>query len=192
MQIDLAGTTARIEGAASPVALALRDRLAASGARLVAKGLPDLLILSTPLLDPEGFDWDGLVRTANDLGHAMQARGSGRLVFLLSASAALPIRRQPVLSMRMAALLAAMRGLAMQLAPEVAVNALGAGAIGPDAAHLFSGDPAMIGHAPVGRPGTLDEACNAALFLCDPENRYLTGQVLSADGGWSAGYGRSF
>ena len=94
--------------------------------------------------------------------------------------------------MRMAGFHALMRTLAMSLAPEVAVNALGAGAIGDGPAHLVSGDAAMIGHAAVGRAGTVEEACNVALFLCDPDNTYLTGQLLSADGGWAAGYGRNF
>lgn len=192
MQIDLTAKTARIEGAPSPVAAALRDRLAENGAVIAPDGTADLLILSAPLLPETGFDWDGLAETARREGAAMKARGEGRIVFLLSACAALPIRRQPDLSMQMASMQALMRTLAMSLAPEVAVNALGAGAIGADREHLLSGDAEMIGHAAVGRPGSVTEACNVALFLCDPENGYLTGQLLAADGGWSAGYGRSF
>lgn len=192
MQIDLAGTTARIEGAENAISADLRNRLAESNATIVADELPDLLILSAPLLDDPDFDWDGLAARARDTGAAMKARGAGRLVFLLSASATLPVRSQPELSMRMAALHVVMRTLAMSLAPEVAVNALGAGAIGSDPDNLVSGNAEMIGHAAVSRVGLVDEACNVALFLCDPDNRYLTGQLLSADGGWGAGYGRSF
>jgi NAD(P)-dependent dehydrogenase (short-subunit alcohol dehydrogenase family) len=192
MDIDLNGRTARIEGAMHPVATALGQRLADCGATLVADGLPDLLIVSAPLLPDPGFDWDGLAETASRSGAAMKARGAGRIVFLLSASATLPVRREPDFSMRMAGLHALVRTLAMSLAPEVAVNAMGAGAIGEDAARLVSGDAEMIGHAAVGRPGTVDEAVNVALFLSDPDNGYLTGQLLSADGGWAAGYGRNF
>ena len=191
MQIDLWGKTARIDGAANPISAALRDRLAENGAIIVPDGLPDLLILSAPLLQATGFDWDSLADMAHDMGAAMKARGAGRIVFLLSACAALPTRRIPELSMRMAALQVVMRTLAMSLAPEVAVNAMGAGAIG-DPAYLISGDAEMIGHAAVGRAGSVTEACNVALFLCDPDNGYLTGQLLSADGGWTAGYGRNF
>jgi NAD(P)-dependent dehydrogenase (short-subunit alcohol dehydrogenase family) len=192
MDIDLNGRTARIEGADHPVAVALRQRLADCGAAMVNDGLPDLLILSAPLLPDPGFDWDGLADTARRSGAAMKARGSGRIVFLLSAAAALPLRREPDFSMRMAGLQVLVRTLAMSLAPEVAVNAMGAGAIGADAAHLVSGDAPMIGHAAVARPGTVEEAVNVALFLSDPDNGYLTGQLLSADGGWAAGYGRNF
>lgn len=190
MQIDLAGKTARIAGAANPVSAALQDRLEEDNARILPEGVPDLLILSAPLQEGPDFDWDGLADLARATGAAMQARGAGRIVFLLPACAALPVRRQPNLSMRTAGLLALMRNLAMSFAPQVAVNALGLGAI--TAEDLVSGDAAMIGHAPVGRAGTLDEACAVALFLCDPANTYLTGQFLTADGGWSAGYGRNF
>lgn len=191
MEIDLSGQSLRIAGAETAVSAALRARLAASGAVLLAEGVPDLLVVSAPLLEGTRFDWDGLADEARTAGAAMQARGGGRVVFLLSASAALPVRRQAELSVRMAALQAVMRTLAMTLAPEVAVNALGCGAI--EGEHgLASGDAEMIGHASVGRAGTVAEACDVALFLCDPQNRYLTGQLLLADGGWSAGYGRNF
>ena len=169
----------------------MRARLAESGATLTDERVPDLLILSAPLTETAGFDWAGLGETAREIGAAMRDAGAGRIVFLLPACAGLPTRRQPVLSMQGAALLALMRTLAMSLAPQVAVNALGAGAIG-DLPDLVSGDAGMIGHAPVGRPGTVAEACNVALFLCDPDNTYLTGQMLTADGGWMAGYGRNF
>ena len=88
-----------------------------------------------------------------------------------------------------AAALSRMRGLAMRFGPEVLVNAVGIGAIGDP---LVAGDEAMVGHASVGRVGTAMEVADTVLFLCDPANTYLTGQMLSVDGGWSAGYGRNF
>jgi NAD(P)-dependent dehydrogenase (short-subunit alcohol dehydrogenase family) len=41
----------------------------------------------------------------------------------------------------------------------------------------------LIDHIPLGRPGTPDEIAHAALFLATPENTYLTGHILVADGG---------
>lgn len=192
MQVKLTGKTVRIEGATNPISTTLRERLAENGALNLPDGVPDLLILSAPLQDASGFDWETLAGSAHTMGMEMKKRGAGRIVFLLSACAALATRRQPELSMRMAGLHAVMRTLAMSLAPEVAVNALGAGAIGDGTGEFCSGDAVMIGHASVGRPGTVEEACNVALFLCDPDTTYLTGQLLSADGGWTAGYGRNF
>ncbi len=90
----------------------------------------------------------------------------------------------------MSAAVAAMRCLSMTAAPEVAVNALGFGRIDCDGAEI--GDGAMLTHVPLGRPGRLDEAVAAILFMADPKNSYTTGQLLVVDGGWSTGYGRNF
>lgn len=191
MEIELTGTTFRIEGAANPIGTALGEALVSSGAQPVADGLPDLLVVSMPLLPDGSFDWPHAEASARRQGAAMKERGAGRIVFLLSALAGLPMRRHPEQSMHMASAQALMRSLAMSLGPEVIVNALGTGAIGATD-DLISGDAAMLGHVSVGRPGTVEEARDAALFLCDPANSYLTGQTLLADGGWSAGYGRNF
>jgi NAD(P)-dependent dehydrogenase (short-subunit alcohol dehydrogenase family) len=43
----------------------------------------------------------------------------------------------------------------------------------------------MLDHVPLGRPATVDEIAVAALFLADPENSYMTGHVLTVDGGMS-------
>ena len=43
-------------------------------------------------------------------------------------------------------------------------------------------------HLPLGRPGTVEEIAEAALFLAAPESRYINGQVVTVDGGWTAGY----
>jgi NAD(P)-dependent dehydrogenase (short-subunit alcohol dehydrogenase family) len=50
----------------------------------------------------------------------------------------------------------------------------------------------MLDHVALGRPATTDEFAVAALFLADPENTYMTGHMLTVDGGWTAGYTRDF
>jgi NAD(P)-dependent dehydrogenase (short-subunit alcohol dehydrogenase family) len=35
-----------------------------------------------------------------------------------------------------------------------------------------------------GGPGTAEDCAQAALFLCEPASRFLTGVVLNVDGGW--------
>ena len=80
------------------------------------------------------------------------------------------------------------RALAMELGPDVVVNALAVGAVSgevPVADHFVS-------HSPLKRAGTLDEYARAALFLADPMNTYTTGHVMCVDGGWSIGYARDF
>jgi 3-oxoacyl-[acyl-carrier protein] reductase len=42
---------------------------------------------------------------------------------------------------------------------------------------------AMLKMIPLGDLGTTDDIANLALFLCSPQSRYITGQVIQVDGG---------
>lgn len=190
MQIELKSSSVELRGETNPVALACLNALAANGATIGAVTLlPDILLVSLPLLPVEVLDPTALLATARTTGESMVARGSGRVVFLVSAAAGMPMRRHPAFSVAMASVMATVRTLAMQLGPHVLVNAVGVGAVG---APLVAGDTAMLGHASVKRPGTVAEVTDTVLFYCDPLNTYTTGQLLSVDGGWSAGYARNF
>lgn len=192
MQIELNGALVELCGHSNEVTGAALQALAANGAQIATSaqtGLPDILLVSLPLLPRDGVDAFPLLAAASSTGEAMLARGSGRILFLLSAAAGMPMRRHPGYSAQMAAALAGMRTLAMQAGPKVLVNAVGVGAIGEP---IIAGDPGMLGHASVKRPGTIAEIVDTVLFFCDPMNTYTTGQMLSVDGGWSAGYGRNF
>lgn len=188
MQIALQGTSFRLIGAAGPIPEAVAEAVAANGAQ-ATDDLPDLLLVSLPLLPDEAFDAAPLLAEARGLGEAMAARGSGRIVFLLSAIAGMPMRRHPGYSAQMAAVLAAMRSMAMRHGPQVLVNALGVGAVGDP---VIAGDAMMPGHASVKRAGSIADMVHGVLFFADPLNTYTTGQMLAVDGGWSAGYGRNF
>ena len=185
MRIDLTGHELRRIGAPTPVSEAAEAALRANGA-VTTGAPPSLLLVSLPLLPSDPVDVGPVLAEAEA---AAEALPTGRLIFLLPAAAGLPMRRHPAFSAAMASALATMRTLAMRRAPDVLVNAVGAGAIGEP---LVAGDPAMLGHASLGRPGTVAEVVAAVLFLADPMNSYTTGQMLSVDGGWSAGYARSF
>lgn len=192
MKVTLQDQRFAVVGDRNPVAGLAAERMAANGAVLVADAavtLPDILVVSFPLLPFEGKATGTGHEIAERVAAAMAGRGSGRIIFLLSAAAALPMRRYPEYSITMAAALARMRGLAMRYGPALLINAVGVGAIGDP---LVAGDAAMVGHASVGRVGTAIEVADTVLFLCDPANTYITGQMLSVDGGWSAGYGRNF
>ena len=192
MQVDLDGHRFRLIGEAGPVLKAVETALVGNGAH-AAVGAVDLLIVSTPLL-PEGaqFNTSEALTAVAEAGQPMVTEGSGRIVFLLSALGGLPMRRHVEYSAAMAGAVARMRGLAMQLAPKVLVNAVGAGVIEDDGGAILAGDPHMLSHASLGRAGAIEDVTNAVLFLCDPLNSYTTGQLLTVDGGWSVGYGRNF
>jgi NAD(P)-dependent dehydrogenase (short-subunit alcohol dehydrogenase family) len=194
MEIDLNGATVALDGDSNPVAEAAISALQANGGILVEGSdarAAAILLMSCPLRpgnaagDPRSFYAD-----ARKMAVAMTERGSGRIVFLLSATAGMPMRRHPRFSMDNASILAGMRTLAMEFGPKVLVNAVGVGAVEDET--MVSGDKAMLSHTPVGRAGSIEEAVAAVLFFCDPLNTYTTGQMLGVDGGWMAGYGRNF
>jgi glucose 1-dehydrogenase len=39
---------------------------------------------------------------------------------------------------------------------------------------------------PIGRPATVQDIANAALFMVSPLSRHVTGQSLVVDGGWTS------
>jgi NAD(P)-dependent dehydrogenase (short-subunit alcohol dehydrogenase family) len=197
MEIDLKGRLAWISGARHTIAEAVAAALVANGVRLeesdgvAAPEHVDILILSHDLKPPVRVQSAALVQEAAAAAAVMADRGSGRILHVMSAMGVIPMRRQPGLSAQAAAIIASVRALAMTAAPHVLVNAVAAGALdGPEP--LAAGDPAMLSHVPLGRPGRAEDVANAVLFLLDPANSYTTGQVIAVDGGWTAGYGRDF
>jgi NAD(P)-dependent dehydrogenase (short-subunit alcohol dehydrogenase family) len=197
MKVDLRGRSARIVGVRHGVAEAVGAAVAATGAVVAwsepGAGVepPYLLVLSHDLASPLTLEPRALTREAERVAGAMKAAGGGRILHLVPALALLPMRRHPEFSVAASLTPAAIRALAMNAAPQVLVNGLAVGAIG-DAAALAAGDDAMLSHVALGRAGTIEEVANAALFLLDPANTYMTGQVLAVDGGWTAGYARDF
>jgi NAD(P)-dependent dehydrogenase (short-subunit alcohol dehydrogenase family) len=194
MEIDLEGVSITLQGARNPIVDAVLAALRVNGGRVVEgmQGqLADILLISCPLRPGvTAQDSRSLYAGAHKIAVAMAERGSGRIVFLTSVVAGMPMRRHARFSMENASILAGMRTLAMEFGPKVLVNAVGVGAVGDEA--MVSGDKAMLSHIPVGRAGSIDEAVAAVLFFCDPLNSYTTGQMLGVDGGWMAGYGRNF
>ena len=73
-------------------------------------------------------------------------------------------------------------------ARRIAVNAVAVGPVEGNAGISAR----MISHVPLHRGARPDEVSPAGLFLADPENAYMTGHVLTVDGGWTAGFARDF
>ncbi|TSE00545.1 SDR family oxidoreductase [Mesorhizobium intechi] len=191
MEIDLNGATVALDGETNPIVDAVLAALRANGGTVVEAGdAADIVLMSNPLRPGATVQDPCQHADARRAAVAMAERGGGRIVFLISAAAGMPMRRHPRFSMENAAMLAGMRALAMEFGPKVLVNAVGFGAVAAET--IVSGDAAMLSHTPVGRAGCIEEAVAAVLFFCDPLNTYTTGQMLGVDGGWTAGYGRNF
>ena len=201
MEIEIAGRAARILGAHNAIAEAVADALARNGATVAwgeapggnpaGDATPDILVLSHALAPDAAHRPDALAASAEAVAAAMVARGSGRIVHLVSAAGLVPMRRHPTWSAAHAGAIAAMWGLAMASGPAVQVNAVAVGRIEAADAGAATGDAAMLSHVPLGRAGNAEDVANAVLFV-DPLNSYTTGQSLAVDGGWTTGYGRNF
>lgn len=85
-----------------------------------------------------------------------------------------------------AALIGFTKALAKELAPSnIRVNCIAPGFIETDMnANLSAADvAAIIAETPLERAGTPGDIAGVALFLCDQASSFMTGQVLSVDGG---------
>lgn len=117
----------------------------------------------------------------------MRARGAGCLLFISSAQGLQGASCEAAYAAAKAGQLGLMRSLAKEWGPcDIRVNALAPGVIDTDMMAGYSGEDreALRQAIPLQRLGQAAEVAQAALFLCGPGAGYITGQVLSVDGGW--------
>ena len=107
----------------------------------------------------------------------------GAVVNLVDIYATRPLPQHAVYCMAKAALLMATKSLALELGPEVRVNAVAPGAIlWPENPSDAEARDAMLARTPLGRIGTPAEIAEAVRWLLF-DARYCTGQVIAVDGG---------
>ena len=78
------------------------------------------------------------------------------------------------------------KALAKELAPSnIQVNAIACGVIDTDMNHCFSAEELelLTAEIPADRLGSPEEVANLALYLAEAP-AYLTGQIITIDGGW--------
>jgi NAD(P)-dependent dehydrogenase (short-subunit alcohol dehydrogenase family) len=128
---------------------------------------------------------------SRQVGAAMLERGSGSIINLGSLFGVKGVDAAPT---GYAVSKAAVHGLTRQLAAEwgrhgVRVNAIAPGPFASGLNDQFR-DPAQAalwgGRTAMGRVAAAGEFDGILLFLAGPQSSYVTGQVISVDGGWSA------
>jgi len=79
------------------------------------------------------------------------------------------------------------RALALELAPKkINVNAVAPGAIAtPGAAMTTEAQDSLLKVIPLGRIGTSADIAGAVIYLSSDNADYVTGQVITVDGGWT-------
>lgn len=144
----------------------------------------------TPIGPTTPAHWDALMasnaRAPFFLSQAaaphLQASG-GAIVNLADLYGERPLRQHTVYCMAKAALLMMTRSLALELGPQVRVNAVSPGAIlWPESGGDPAAQQAMLARTPLGRTGTPEEVAEAVRWLV-MDASYSTGQVLHLDGG---------
>jgi pteridine reductase len=177
----------------------LRDGAAANGlvARtLAAFGRLDALVnnasnfFATPLESATLEQWDALMAVnarapfllAQAAAGALRARG-GAIVNVTDAALAHPLPAHTAYTAAKGALAALTAALAVDLAPQVRVNAVAPGAIlWPEAGKDAAAQAAVLARTPMGRTGTPEEVAEAVRWLIQ-DAHYLTGHTLPLDGG---------
>jgi 2-hydroxycyclohexanecarboxyl-CoA dehydrogenase len=145
----------------------------------------------TPLHDIQPAAWrrmlrvhlGGTLNTCRLLGPAMRARGGGAIVNISSELALTGDNAGAHYCAAKGAILGLTRSLALELAPEVRVNAV---APGPTDTPLLSDTwrrPAYLATLPIRRLCTAAEIAEAVAFLAGDEAGFVTGQVLSPNAG---------
>lgn len=116
---------------------------------------------------------------------------SGRIVNVSSIAAEHVNKGQANYAASKGAVNSFTRVLAAELAARnVLVNAVAPGFIATDmsqAVRNLAGEDNLKKIIPVRRLGTPDDIANVVLFLCGPAAAYITGQVITVDGGLSLG-----
>ncbi|MCP1376103.1 pteridine reductase [Dyella lutea] len=110
-------------------------------------------------------------------------RAGGAIVNLVDIYAEWPLANHPIYCMAKAALLAMTRALALDLGPQVRVNAVAPGAVmWPSEGKSYDDKQAMLDRTPLKRAGSPEDVASAVLWLLR-DAPFVTGQVIRVDGG---------
>ncbi|MFD1511957.1 SDR family NAD(P)-dependent oxidoreductase [Halomarina rubra] len=124
----------------------------------------------------------------------MRDRGDGGVILnTASISSRFAQKGQVQYDATKAAIAMITRGAALELAPDIRVNAVAPGQIateftenGTESTQERAGDQGFVKPVPLERAGFPEDLAPAYCYLASEEASYVTGEVLYVDGGWGA------
>jgi 3-oxoacyl-[acyl-carrier protein] reductase len=126
---------------------------------------------------------DGFFFTTKLVVAAMLRKKEGRIVNMVSTSGERGTPGQVNYSAAKAGLIGATKALAMEVAKRnILVNAVSPGFIDTEMTKELPQDK-ILPLIPLGRVGKVEEVSGVVAFLCGPKASYITGQVVSVNGG---------
>lgn len=156
-------------------------------------------ILRAPAEQHSDEYWDRVINTnlnapfvlSRELGRDMVRRGAGKIIFtasLLSFQGGILV---PGYAASKGGVVQLTKALANEWAKDnVQVNAIAPGYMATDNTEVLRADPVrsrdILNRIPAGRWGTADDIKGAVVFLASGASDYVTGTVLTVDGGWMA------
>ena len=134
---------------------------------------------------------DAVFLLSQAFGRGMAERGFGRIVNIASLLSFQGGVLVPSYAVSKHAVVGMTKAFANELAPKgVTVNGVAPGYIATEFNRALREDPKrgpeLMARIPAGDWGEPDDIAAAAVFLASPAAKYVTGEVLTVDGGWMA------
>ncbi|NMP22092.1 SDR family oxidoreductase [Sulfobacillus harzensis] len=156
-------------------------------------------ILRAPAVQYSDKYWDEVINTnlnapfvlSRELGGYMVQRGAGKVIFIASLLSFQGGILVPGYAASKGGIVQLTKALANEWAKDnVQVNAIAPGYMATDNTAPLRSDPVrsrdILNRIPAGRWGTPDDVKGAVVFLASDASNYVTGTVLTVDGGWMA------
>lgn len=143
------------------------------------------------------IDLNGVYYCSKAAAKQMIAQGEGgSIINIGSIVGQTPLRLQCAFTAAKAGVFNLTKTMALELAPhEIRVNGIAPGSIMFEGTRkLFYADPVkaegIMSHIPMHRPGEPEDIAGMTCFLVSQDSKYMTGSIVTIDGGWICGYNR--